>query len=372
MTNLEESGLDLSARLTALGWDDGWEAAAASAGAGLIPMRVGAAVRGKVLLMGQPPLDGLWVSCRSGLLDKGDPLSIPAVGDWVMVRPEGEGGVIEALLARRTCFTRRAAGRRARPQVVAANIDRVFIVSDVVGDFNVRRLERYLATVWDSGAEPIIVLNKTDLEHDPAALWRELEVAAAGVTVLMVSALNSSGLGELVAQCGVGLTVALVGSSGVGKSTMVNALVGGASQAVAEVRPGDGRGRHTTTRQELVPTPAGALLIDTPGMRELGLWQAEQGVDRVFDDLVRLAQGCRFRDCAHAGEPGCAVLAAVRAGELEADRLESYQRLQRELEYTARQADPREASNSKKHSKDIRLAARQMYQLNDELGLKGK
>lgn len=357
--------------LTALGWDEGWADAARSEGAELIPLRVGAAVRRKTFLMGQPPLDGQWVSCRKGLRSRGAPIT-PAVGDWVLARIEGEGGVIEAVLPRRTCFIRRAAGRRAKPQVVATNIDRVFIVTDVAGDFNVRRLERYLATVWDSGAEPIIVLNKTDLEHDPAALWQELEPVTAGVEVLMVSALKEHGLDELLACCGAGLTVALVGSSGVGKSTMVNALVGGARQTVGEVREMDGRGRHTTTRQELVVTPAGALLIDTPGMRELGLWQAEEGVERAFEDLVLLAKECRFRDCAHGSEPGCAVVAAVRAGELDAGRLESYQRLQREMVYTARQADPREAGNSKKRWKEIHNSARQMYELNDKLGLKGK
>jgi len=354
--------------LTALGWDPVWTAACVDHGEDLVPARVTSATRARVQVLGIPELEGAWLGCRKALLKE----SPPAVGDWVLARREGEGGVIEAVLPRRTSFTRRAAGRRARAQVIAANLDRVFIVSDVAGDFNPRRLERYLATVWDSGAEPIIVLNKTDLEHDPAALWAELEVVAAGIEVLMVSALHEHGLEELLARCGAGITVALVGSSGVGKSTLVNALIGGERQQVAAVREGDGKGRHTTTRQELIVTPAGALLIDTPGMRELGLWQAEEGVDRAFDDLVSLAEGCRFRDCAHAGEPGCAVLAAVHAGELEPDRLESYQRLQRELAYTARLADPREASNSKKHTKEIALVARQFYQLGKKLGLKEK
>ena len=354
--------------LTALGWDPVWAAAAADLGEDLVPARVSCASRARAQVLGVPGLEATWIGCRGAVLESG----APAVGDWGMVRREGEGGVIEALLPRRTSFTRRAAGRRARAQVIAANIDRVFIVTDVADDFNARRLERYLATVWDSGAEPIIVLNKTDLEHDPAALWDELEVVAAGVQVLMVSALLEHGLDELVDRCGVGLTVALVGSSGVGKSTMVNALCGDARQAVAAVREGDGKGQHTTSRQELVITAAGALVIDTPGMRELGLWQAEEGVDRAFDDLVRVAGGCRFRDCAHDGEPGCAVLAAVRAGELDPDRLESYQRLQRELAFTARQADPREAGNSKKRSKEIRLAARQYYQLKEKLGIPEK
>ncbi len=372
MTDAGDISEQNEADLNTLGWDDGWAASSSDGGDDLVPLRVGAAVRGKVLLMGPAPMGGRWVTCRGALLGRGDPTAAPAVGDWVMVRTDGEEGVIEALLPRRTCFTRRAAGRRARPQVVAANIDRVFIVTDVAGDFNVRRLERYLATVWDSGAEPIIVINKTDLEHDPAALWQELEVVAAGVTVLMVSALQEQGLQELQEQCPAGLTVALVGSSGVGKSTMVNALVGGERQAVGEVREADGRGRHTTTRQELVITPGGALLVDTPGMRELGLWEAEEGVDRAFGDLVELAEGCKFRDCTHQQEPGCAVTAAVLSGELAPDRLESYRRLQRELAHTARLADPRERANSKKRWKEIQQEARRMYQLNDELGLKGK
>jgi ribosome biogenesis GTPase len=287
------------------------------------------------------------------------------------MRREGDGGVIEKVLSRRSMFVRKAAGQAARPQLIAANLDRVLIVTAVDNDFNVRRLERYLAVVWDGGAEPAIVVNKTDLDHDRAALAEALEPVAMGATVVWCSAVEDGGLDEVLSLCGPGLTVAFVCSSGVGKSTMINRLMGEKRQAVAPVREGDRKGRHTTSSRELFVTPGGAILIDTPGLRELGLWDAEDGLQRAFADIEELARNCRFRDCSHAGEPGCAVAAAVKQGSLDPSRLEGYLRLQRELEHINRRAT-QGGVNAKARWKDISRSVRNMYKLNKDLGLKGK
>ena len=266
-----------------------------------------------------------------------------AVGDWVALR-EHPGpdhiAVIEHIFERRTVFTRGAAGRQARPQVVAANVDQVFVVCGLDTDFNVHRIERYLARIWSSGANPVVILNKADLCDDVPGAVSEVERHAAGVPILVTSAVAADGL-ELIAEAvEPGSTSAFVGSSGAGKSTLINALVGIATMATGETRTRDGRGCHTTTHRQLVLVPQGGLLLDTPGMRELQLLD-DDGLDCVFDDIKALAALCRFRDCGHEHEPGCAVKEALRAGGLAPDRLEHFHQLQREACAYERRHDER-------------------------------
>jgi ribosome biogenesis GTPase / thiamine phosphate phosphatase len=274
---------------------------------------------------------------RHAALERG---ALPAVGDWVALRPSPDGGlgVIEAVLPRKSCISRKAvrAGGpqygpgRVEEQVLAANIDTAFLVSGLNEDFNARRVERYLATAWDSGAVPVVILNKADLCADAAARAAEIEASAGGVPIHVVSAAADRGLDALAPYLAPGRTVVFLGSSGVGKSTLINRLLGCARQETLEVREYDGRGRHATTARELIRLPGGAIVIDTPGLREIQLWDDSGGVGLVFDDIADLARDCRFRDCRHASEPGCAVKAAVLAGRLDAGRLENYRKLQRE------------------------------------------
>jgi len=261
------------------------------------------------------------------------PADYPAVGDWAAVRTvPGGRAIIEALLPRRSAFTRKAAGEAVEAQVVAANVDTVFLISGLDGDFNLRRMERYLTTAWSSRAEPIVVLNKADLHADLAAFAAAAAGVAPGVPVLAVSALAERGLESLDPYLRPGRTIALLGSSGVGKSTMINRLLGEERFATAAVSDAAaGRGRHTTSARELVRLPGGALLVDTPGLRELGLWADDEGLDRTFEEIDVLAARCRFPDCGHEREPGCAVRAAVEAGAIDRQRWESYLKLRREM-----------------------------------------
>ena len=283
----------------------------------------------------------------------------PGVGDWVVVnQPPGADrtAIIERVLERRTVFTRGAAGRAARAQVVAANVDLVFAVCGLDADFNVRRIERYLARIWASGAQPSVILNKADVCADPWARVAEVERHVAGVPVHVISALRSEGIEEVRASIRAGMTVALVGSSGAGKSTLVNALLGEARMRTGEVRTSDGRGCHVTTHRQLVLLPGGGLLLDTPGMRELQLLD-EDGIDVVFRDVAALAGHCRFRDCGHDAEPGCAVKAAVASGDLDAERFEHYRKLEHEAK-----------ANELRHDEHRRRqAARVWGQLSDEV-----
>jgi ribosome biogenesis GTPase len=283
----------------------------------------------------------------------------PAVGDWVVLEPPPTGGDarIRAILPRASAFSRRAAGNPTERQVVAANVDVVLLTSGLDGDFNLRRIERYLVTAWDSGATPVIVLNKADLVEDVAPFIRDVESIAGGVPVHAVSAKRPDTLLDVRAHLAPGRTVALLGSSGVGKSSIANALIGEQRLRTREVRESDSRGRHTTSGRQLILLPGGGILIDTPGMRELQLWDTGDSVAGAFADIESLAEGCRFRDCRHATEPDCAVLAAVADGTLPAERLDSFRKLQDEQAYQAAQQDQRAQIERKRQWKVLTKAA---------------
>lgn len=291
---------------------------------------------------------------------------LPVVGDWVALRlrPGEARGDIHAVLPRRTRFARRAAGPRCEEQIIAANLDTVFLVSSLDQNYNLRRIERYLLLAWESGAEPVIVLNKVDLHPAPAAACAEVAAIAPGVAVVGLSALDLTGLDTLAPWLQPGRTVALLGSSGVGKSTLTNRLLGAEVQLTSDLSNANYKGRHTTTRRELLVTPSGALVVDTPGMREIQFWSSDaSAVDETFADIDQLAAHCRFHDCRHHGEPGCAIESALATGELDAGRWQSWQKLQREQAYAARKADAmleRAARQSwKKISQQARLHSRQ-------------
>jgi ribosome biogenesis GTPase len=282
----------------------------------------------------------------------------PAVGDWVVLEPSATTGDarIRAVLPRRSRFSRRAAGDPTEEQIVAANIDTVFLVGGLDGDFNPRRIERYLLVALDSGASPVIVLNKADLAEDAAARAQEVAVMAPAVAVHAVSCRNPESLDVLRQYLGFGQTGALLGSSGVGKSTIVNRLIGHDLLRTRDVRESDSRGRHTSTARQLVPLPEGGILIDTPGMREIQLWDAGEGMGGAFAEIEALAAKCRFRDCRHRQEPGCAVRAAAADRQLSHLRLESYLKLQEEQAHQAKQMDERALIEEKRRSKILTRA----------------
>ena len=290
----------------------------------------------------------------------------PSVGDWVCVAPSAsDRAVITRRLERRSTISRKAAGRAVEEQVVAANVDTIFLVTAFAEDLNPRRLERYLTVVRDAGAVPVVVLNKTDLSADPEAEAADVRSRLPFVDVLAISARHGGGLDALDAYLSPAQTVALIGSSGVGKSTLVNRLLGEERLRTAEISEVDGKGKHTTTARHLIALPGGALLIDTPGMRELQPWVEESAIAETFEDIAELAQGCRFGDCAHQTEPGCAVLAAVERGELAAERLEHYRHLGREIAFEERKRDKSAAAAEKRRWKKIHQAAKIMYRDRD-------
>ncbi len=318
-----------------LGWNDFFAAGFAdNAAEGLVPARV-VAQRGlnRVSTGEAESYADLAGRFRHELNRPGEAAGYPAVGDWVAYRPPtGEGrGLIHAVLPRRSKFSRKVAGERTEEQVVAANVDTLFLVSGLDGDFNPRRIERYLTAAWDSGAHPVVILNKLDRCDDPERCLLEARAVSMGVPVHRVSAKTGEGCEALREYQRPGETVSLIGSSGVGKSTLINRLLGREAQRTGDVRDGDDKGRHTTTHRELLALPGGGLIIDTPGLREVQLWEGDQGIESTFPEIEALAESCRFGDCRHQGEPGCAVGEAVQRGELVPERLESYHKLQKEL-----------------------------------------
>jgi ribosome biogenesis GTPase len=285
---------------------------------------------------------------------------LPAVGDWVAVveRREELRARIECILPRRTKLSRRAAGRGQGEQIVAANVDTVFVVSSLNRELNLRRIERYLAMVWDSGAKPVVLLNKADLCPDAEARAADVESIAVRVPVHLLSALEGRGLETIEGYLARGQTAVLVGSSGVGKSTIIKSLSGAPSLRVRPVRVSDDRGRHTTTSRQMIFLPKGGIVIDTPGMRELQLWDSEEGVREAFEDISALAQRCRFRDCRHRGEPGCEVERAILSGLLEPERLGNQRKLEAEFLFQEGKLDPEVARKVKEQWKQIHKAAR--------------
>lgn len=287
-----------------------------------------------------------------------------AVGDWVAMEPAGDQGeaVIREVLPRRTQFIRGSAGEETTQQVVAANMDTVLVLNGVDQRISLRRIERYLTLAWQSGAAPVVVLTKADLSPDLEPVIAEVESVAFGVPVIAICAPTGEGMDRLQAHLQPGTTAALLGMSGAGKSTLVNALAGEDLQKVSEIRGRDGRGRHTTTHRELIVLPGGALVIDTPGMRSVSLWNDAEGLAQTFGDVEQLAGECRFRDCTHEQEPGCAVTAAIRAGTLPAERLASYRKLERELYHQALKQDARARADERRRWRTQSRAIRRSNQ----------
>jgi len=325
---------------------------------GLIPGRILVQQRGLYEVV--TDLGELAAQVSGKLAHEAGPGDFPAVGDWVALaaRPDEGAATIHALMPRRTAFVRKAAQSVADEQVVAANVDVALLVASMNADFNARRLERYLATAWQSGAEPVVVLTKADLADDPDAAIDEAESVAFGAPVLAVSAVTGEGLEALAAYLKPAETAVLVGSSGVGKSSLVNALAGENLMAIQAIREDDAKGRHTTTHRELIRLPSGALVLDTPGMRELGLIDADEGLSTAFEDIEALAEACRFSDCGHSNEPGCAVRGALESGALDHGRWKSFQKLQREMAHLERKENPAAREAHRRHWIGVHKAAR--------------
>jgi ribosome biogenesis GTPase len=353
-------------KLKTWGWNEQWEKAFESYRLeGLDHARIVREDRGLYLIQTETGEQTAGVSGRFRYEARSRP-DFPAVGDWVAIEnQETEGrATIVALLPRRTAFSRKHPGKNEEEQIVAANIDTVFLVSALDGgrNFNLRRLERYLALTRGSGAAPVILLNKADLSERVESFILEAQSIAATVPVHPVSALEHQGLDALASYLAPGQTVALLGPSGVGKSALINALLGVDQQATGEIRAQDHRGRHTTTRRELFLLPGRGMVIDTPGMRELGLWGEESGVGAAFEDIEELAAHCRFRDCRHDGEPGCAVQQALGDGSLDEARFDNYLRMRRELAHLARKNDPVAQRAEKERWKKISRWQKQISQ----------
>jgi ribosome biogenesis GTPase len=293
---------------------------------------------------------------------KGD---FPAVGDWVVFRalPGEQKAVIDHVLPRKTKFSRKSAGAKTEEQVIASNIDNLFIMSSLNQDFNPRRIERYLTLAWESEAAPVILLSKSDLCKNPGEKKSETESIAFGVPVHCISTLKITGLEKLKQYFSQNQTGAIVGSSGVGKSTLINTLLGENKLKVNDTADYKDKGLHTTTRRELILLPDGGMIIDTPGMRELQLWDGNKGVGDVFEDIETIASECRFKDCKHENEPGCAVREALRIGNIDAGRYKSYQKLQREVRYFERRSSENAILAEKRKWKKIHKEAKKIMKM---------
>ena len=353
---------DISA-LETLGCSQRWQALfEPHLARGLTPARVIRSDRGSALIATPAGIVRAKLSARL-LKSANGPADLPAVGDWVAVlAPEGtDAPLIEVVLERASAITRGDPGKASDVQVLAANIDTVFVVHAIAGPPNLRRIERELSVAWESGAVPVVVLTKADLSADPEAARRAVEAVAPGADVLAMNALTGEGVAPLRAYVSGHRTAVLIGPSGAGKSTLVNALLGEQRQATREVRVSDGRGRHATVARELIQMPGGGVLIDTPGLRELGLTGSEEGITAAFPDIELASRSCRFRDCAHVDEPGCAVRAAVESGALPPERLASYHKLVREAHVATKKTDVRVRAEENRKWKIIRKAARDFY-----------
>lgn len=348
--------MDMS--LQRLGWtDELQDVFRPHAEEGLVPGRVAVEHRGSYVACTRG--GELWCEITGRMRHAADDRSeLPAVGDWVAIAARPDAGTIHAVLPRRSAFTRKVAGFETQGQVLAANIDVVWILGSLTRELSARRIEWYLTVGWESGAQPVVVLTKADLGEAEPERVAEVEAVALGCPVYSTSAVTGEGIDELRASLSGNLTAALLGVSGVGKSTLVNALVGDELLPTQPTRA-DHVGRHTTTRRELIPLPGGGLVIDTPGLREIILWDGEAGMDTVFADISALAERCRFRDCEHRTEPGCAVRGAIASGELDRAHLRNYEKMQRELAYVEERREGKVAMNAKRRSKAISLYARQ-------------
>ncbi|MGH8869947.1 MAG: ribosome small subunit-dependent GTPase A [Actinomycetes bacterium] len=344
--------------LSGLGWDDAWaDQFSALAADGMAPARLARVHRGGCDLLGEAgPVRASFGSAVLGRLAEGT--SDPCTGDWVAARSWPDGQVtVEAVLDRRTTLARAAAAGHSRGQPLAANVDAALVVVSLTADPDLGRVERLLTLSWNGGVEPVVVLTKADLVQDADVVAEEVAGAAPGVDVLVVSAVTEQGVDGLASHVWPGRTLALLGQSGVGKSTLVNVLAGSAVLAIGP-NTQNGKGRHTTVVRELVLLPGGGVVVDTPGLRAVGLPDVSDGLERTFADVETLAADCRFRDCAHEGEPGCAVLAAIEDGDLTERRLASWRKLQREAEYVAARTDARRRAELRQRWKSVHKANR--------------
>ncbi|WP_328690921.1 ribosome small subunit-dependent GTPase A [Streptomyces caniferus] len=365
--------LDFSAAhpLTAYGWDDGFaESFTPYAGQGIVPGRIVRVDRGRVDAV-VPEGEGVrTVLADTALVATSDPMRVPCTGDWAVIDRENGltsghvDGVVRALLPRRTAFLRSASSKRSEGQILAANVDHAVIAVSLADALDLGRIERFVSLAWESGAQPVVVLTKADLAGEPdtlAHLVADTESAAPGVQVLAVSSMTGAGL-EVVTAVLAGGTSVLLGVSGAGKSTLANALLGEEVQLVQAIRDRDGKGRHTTTTRDLRALPGGGVLIDTPGLRGVGMWDAGTGLARTFSDVESLAEECRFHDCAHEAEPGCAVQEAVDNGELPVRRLESYRKLLRENQRIVAKTDARLRAEIRRDWKQKQALGRHMME----------
>jgi ribosome biogenesis GTPase len=345
-----------------LGYSPRWQALfEPHAAAGLTPARVIRSDRGSSLIATPAGVVRAKASARLLKSARGA-ADLPAVGDWVaaLARKDLDAAQIEVVLERASAITRGDPGKAVDVQVLAANVDTVMVVHPIAGPPNLRRIERELSLAWGSGVVPVVVLTKADLSADPEAARASVEAVAPGADVLAVNALGGEGVRPLLAYAS-DRTAVLIGPSGAGKSTLINALLGEHRQATREVRVSDGRGRHTTVVRELIPMPGGGVLIDSPGLRSLALTGSEEGISSTFPDVEEAARSCRFGDCAHEDEPGCAVRSAVESGTLPSERLASYHKLRREARVAAMKTDAHVRAEEERKWKIIRKAARAFH-----------